>query len=78
MKLDADLAQALTNLRNNQDFKVFVSHMSHDSEQLMERLVMTTDDATVPVLRGQARQMAHIMKAISDAPAALEKLRGKK
>ena len=75
MKLDAQLAQALANLLQNGDFKVFLSALGDDAEFLMEKLVMMPTDQEVDVVRGQARQLSLILKAVAEAPSVLNRLK---
>ena len=75
MKLNAQLAQALTNLLQNGDFKVFLSALGDDAEFLLEKLVMMPTDQEVDVVRGQARQLSLILKAVAEAPSVLNQLK---
>lgn len=75
MKLTPELSQALTNLRSNSDFQKFVSALADDGESLMERLVMMPSGEDVHVVRGQAKQISLVMKAITDAPKHLEQVK---
>jgi hypothetical protein len=75
MKLTAQLAQALVNLRSNSDFQLFVSALSDDGEQLVENLVMGPSDNELNVRRGQARQSTLILKAIAEAPKKLDEFK---
>lgn len=73
MRLEPELAQALTNLRNHPDFQIFLRALADDGEKLMEKLVMIPSDSEVNVIRGQARQVHLLLHVITEAPKELER-----
>lgn len=71
MKQTPALAQALTNLRNHPDFQVYLQALATEGEQLVEKLLMMPSGGDVDVVRGQAREVTLLLKAISEAPKML-------
>jgi len=72
MKLTPQLSQAIVNLREHPDFQVFLSALADDAESLVEKLVMMPTDHEVDVVRGQARQLSLVLKAVAEAPQTLK------
>lgn len=74
MKLTYPLAQALTNLRANGDFKVFLQALVEDVNDETQR-ALSTEGAMCHRAQGAALKMQAIYKTCVEAPAALEKFK---
>jgi hypothetical protein len=71
MKLNQHTAQALSNLRTNNDFIVFLNALGGYSGELMNKLVFSSRE-NLSTAQGKAQCIAEIVKAIDNAPKTLE------
>ncbi len=77
MKLDENTARAITTLRDNTDFRIFMVALADHGEAVMKKLVFTPDN--IHTVQGKAQGITEVLKAIDQAPAQLEafKARGR-
>lgn len=66
------LAEAILRLRANTDFKVFVTALADQGEQLVKKMIYAVDDAQLRQTQGRAQEITEILETIQTAP---EKLR---
>ena len=74
MKLTPQLSQALTNLRGNADFKVFMEGLK---EYEADRQKACVDNDGLPLYRAQgaAKTLQSLQQWFADAPSTLEKFK---
>ena len=74
MKLTPQLAAALTSLRGNADFQVFMNAVVEDVNAETDR-ALTQEGALCHRAQGAALKLREVYKTFAEAPAALEKFK---
>lgn len=77
MKLDEKLAQALTNLRSNADFRTFVDAMHAMTVEELNKVLSQVEPIHIGRQQGRTLVLQEINKMIADAPTVLDKLKPK-
>jgi hypothetical protein len=72
VKLTAQLAQALTNLRGNRDFEVFLEGVKEDEREFLQRCA-DGDGTALYRAQGGAKALQTLLANFTAAPQTLEK-----
>lgn len=70
-------AQAITNLRNNPDFMVFVNYIGDFTEDLLKALLQNPKLENPEFHRGMGGGITEVMEAVEKAPKILEQHKNK-
>lgn len=74
MKLNPQLAQALTNLRGNADFKVFLEGVK-EYEVESQQACVTNDGLPLYRAQGATKALQFLQQMFAEAPVTLEKFK---
>lgn len=74
MKLDPQLAQALTNLRVNADFKLFLNALKEDEEAETDT-VLKTEGTQCARAQGAVLKLRQLQVCFANAPTTLERFK---
>ncbi len=74
MKLSAQTAQALTNLRGNADFKAFLEGVKVYEDELATRCIDGSGEVQLRAAGG-VQALRAVAKAFTDAPTTLQKFK---
>lgn len=75
--MTAEEAQAIVNLRANDDFMVFVNMISNLGEAKVMRLVKDINLERPEYVRGSAAGITEVLESIDKAPKSLEAFRNR-
>ena len=67
-----ELAQAVTNLLQNPDFKVFLAAVSDRGEDIVKQLLTKQDLSNSDFVRGLGSGITEVLEMVHRAPADLE------
>lgn len=74
MKLNEKTAQALTNLRGNRDFEVFLEGVK-EYEANRQQACVDNDGTPLYRAQGEVKALQSLQKAFAEAPATLIKIK---
>lgn len=77
MKLTPQLAAALTNLRNNADFQLFMGAIVEEVNAETDR-ALGTEGAQCHRAQGATLKLRELYKTVAEAPAALQKFQSQR
>lgn len=75
IKLTAEQAQAVTNLRASSDFRVLTDMFKSMADNEMLKSLVQTETLQIGRSQGRSLILLELIKTINDAPASLEKLK---